>query len=114
MSPGRRTAHSTVRPLTARGMTDDARHARPGGQSMLRRALTVLAGAALLSGISIGTIAARGPAGPAYQTVTVGPYGGEPSIASDAQGHLYIATPSGGTITYLSGDRGKTWAQTTT
>src|SRR5436189_147330 len=57
---------------------------------------------------------ARSPAPPGYQTVTVGPYGGEPSIVSDPSGNLYIATPSGGTLTYRSGDRGRTWAQVTT
>jgi hypothetical protein len=51
---------------------------------------------------------------PQYQLVTVGPYGGEPSIVSDSLGALYETTPSGGTLLYRSTDSGKTWSQATT
>jgi hypothetical protein len=44
----------------------------------------------------------------------VGPYGGEPSIVSDSSGLLYDTTPSGGTLTYISSNRGTTWQQVTT
>jgi hypothetical protein len=55
-----------------------------------------------------------GAATPAYSLVNVGPYGGEPSIASSPQGVLYDTTPSGGTILYRSNNHGKTWVKTTT
>lgn len=73
----------------------------------------VLAAAALLGGVMIGGVAARSTA-PAYAVATVGAYGGEPSIASDSRGNLYDTTPSGGTITYLSTNRGQAWQQVTT
>jgi hypothetical protein len=81
---------------------------------MLRRILTPLACAAVISGFAAGATMARPPSAPGYTTADVGPYGGEPSAASDPSGRLYIATPQGGTLTYLSTDRGKTWTQTTT
>ena len=80
----------------------------------MRRTLFALATAALLSSALVGSVSGRSPSPPAYQLANVGPYGGEPSIVSDSNGNLYDATPSGGTLTYRSGDRGKTWAQTTT
>ena len=46
--------------------------------------------------------------------VTVGPYGGEPSLVSDRNGHLYDTTPQGGTLTYRSTDRGLDWTKVTT
>lgn len=46
---------------------------------------------------------------PGYNTVTVGAYGGEPSMASDSAGNLYESTPSGGTLTYRSTNSGRTW-----
>ena len=90
---------------------------------MSRRLATALVAAALISGSIAGSVSAKGGNGggggggggaPGYQVVNVGAYGGEPSIAADSAGHLYIATPSGGTITYLSSDRGKSWQQTAT
>src|SRR5204863_1339651 len=51
---------------------------------------------------------------PGYSLANVGPYGGEPSIVSDSVGQLYDTTPSGGTLTYTSTDRGKTWRPVTT
>ena len=73
---------------------------------------TILAGAAAIASGLLG--AAEAASTPAYQLVTVGAYGGEPSIASDTNGHLYETTPSGGTITYLSTNRGQRWSQVTT
>src|SRR5712691_10164827 len=59
-----------------------------------------------------GAVFAADP--PAYRLTDVGAYGGEPSIVSDRLGQLYDSTPSGGTITYTSTDRGATWNQVTT
>jgi hypothetical protein len=81
----------------------------------MRRVLLALAVVvALAATASVGAVTARSPITPAYQVVNVGAYGGEPSIVSDTSGRLYDTTPSGGTITYRSTDRGATWQQTTT
>ncbi len=80
----------------------------------MRRLLLVVAVAALVGPASVGDAVGRATSAPTYQVVNVGPYGGEPSTVSDTSGHLYVATPSGGTITYLSTDRGKTWRRVTT
>src|SRR5437867_4263477 len=80
----------------------------------MRRALLAVAAATLLSSALVGSVSGRSPSTPGYQLANVGPYGGEPSIVSDSNGNLYDATPSGGTLTYRSTDRGKTWTQTTT
>jgi len=81
---------------------------------MVRRALVVAATSLLLSSFLVMDAIARVPSAPGYAVVTVGAYGGEPSIASDANGRLYVATPEGGTITYLSADKGRSWTQVTT
>ncbi len=81
----------------------------------MRRVLLALAVVvALAATASVGAVTARSPIAPAYEVVNVGAYGGEPSIVSDTSGRLYDTTPSGGTITYRSTDRGATWQQTTT
>jgi hypothetical protein len=80
----------------------------------MRRVLTAVAVAALVVIGSVGSVTARSTSTPTYQIVNVGAYGGEPSIVSDTNGHLYDTTPSGGTITYLSTDRGQNWQQVTT
>src|SRR5947208_2401352 len=80
----------------------------------MKRPILSVATAALLLAASVGSASARPPSAPGYQVANVGAYGGEPSIVSDPSGRLYVATPQGGTITYLSTDRGKTWQQTTT
>src|SRR5437868_8129067 len=70
----------------------------------------------LLMVAAIGTTSASGkptPA-PAYKLATVGPYGGEPTIASSTKGELYDTTPSGGTLLYKSTNHGSTWSPTTT
>src|SRR5467141_381252 len=67
--------------------------------------------AAASLGVQTGGLAASSPG---YSLANVGPYGGEPSIISDSVGQLYDTTPSGGTLTYTSTDRGKTWAPVTT
>jgi len=64
--------------------------------------------------VVISSTAAQAASSPAYKVVNVGAYGGEPSIASDSLGQLYDATPSGGTITYTSTNKGTTWSQVTT
>ena len=56
------------------------------------------------------TLTASASTGPlAFDLRTVGKYGGEPSLVSDGNGALYMATPSGGTVNYVSTDQGKTW-----
>jgi hypothetical protein len=69
---------------------------------------SVVAGAV---GLSPGALAATPPG---YSLADVGAYGGEPSIISDNAGQLYDTTPSGGTVTYTSTNRGSTWRQVTT
>jgi hypothetical protein len=71
--------------------------------------LSLVAAASL--GVQTGGLAANSPG---YSLANVGPYGGEPSIVSDSVGQLYDTTPSGGTLTYTSTDRGKTWRPLTT
>jgi hypothetical protein len=51
---------------------------------------------------------------PAYKLANVGPYGGEPTIATNSKGELYDTTPSGGTLLYKSTNHGATWTKTTT
>ena len=80
----------------------------------MRRTVLAMASAALLATTLVGSVSARPPSAPGYQLANVGAYGGEPSLVSDSSGRLYDATPSGGTITYLSTDHGKTWQQVTT
>src|SRR6185369_3766257 len=80
----------------------------------MRRTVLAMASAALLATTLVGSVSARPPSAPGYQLANVGAYGGEPSIVSDTSGRLYDAVPNGGTITYLSTDRGKTWQQVTT
>ena len=80
-----------------------------------RSALLAAAGIASVVAAAIGLSPGALAASPLGYTVTnVGAYGGEPSIVSDTLGQLYIATPSGGTITYTSTDRGATWTRVTT
>ena len=81
---------------------------------MLRRTLAALAAAGLIAAVVGTAAAARPPTAPGYTLGNVGPYGGEPSIVSDTNGNLYDATPNGGTLTYRSGDKGRTWQQVTT
>jgi len=74
----------------------------------------VLGALAVLAAL-IGTTqpAGAGTTAPAFSVVNVGKYGGEPSMISDGKGTLYIATPSGGMVTYRSTDKGLTWQPTT-
>ncbi len=80
----------------------------------MRRVPTAVAAAVLVATAFVGGVIARSPNTPGYQVVNVGAYGGEPSIVSDTNGNLYDTTPSGGTITYRSSDRGRDWLQVTT
>jgi len=66
-------------------------------------------GASLTAGTSV---LAASP--PTFSIANVGAYGGEPSIVSDRAGRLYDTTPSGGTVTYTSTNRGAGWTQVTT
>jgi len=49
-----------------------------------------------------------------WSIANAGPFGGEPSLASDPKGVLYDMTPSGGMLTYRSTDHGRTWKPTAT
>jgi hypothetical protein len=80
----------------------------------MRRIPTAVAAAALVTSTFVGGVTARSTSTPGYQVANVGAYGGEPSIVSDTKGRLYEAVPNGGTITYLSTDRGASWQQVTT
>jgi hypothetical protein len=80
----------------------------------MKRSLLSLVSAAVIAAAAVSAASARPASPPGYQVANVGAYGGEPSIASDSAGHLYVTTPQGGTLTYLSSDRGKTWQQVTT
>src|SRR5206468_5141191 len=84
------------------------------GGSNMKRVLTAVAAATLVVTASVGDVTARPTGTPGYQVANVGAYGGEPSIVSDRNGRLYDAVPNGGTITYLSTDRGASWQQVTT
>src|SRR5439155_18975931 len=86
----------------------------PAGGSIMKRVLAAVAAAALVATAVVGGVTARSTSAPGYDVANVGAYGGEPSIVSDGRGNLYDTTPSGGTITYRSIDRGATWQQTTT
>src|SRR5438034_9681059 len=88
-----------------------------GGAEMnrARRGLLAIAGAASVVAAAVGSSPGALAAGaPGYSVVDVGAYGGEPSIISDNAGQLYDTTPSGGTITYTSTNRGASWRQVTT
>jgi len=83
------------------------------------RALPVVLGVIVL-GAAISVTSASGkpgpapaPAGPAYTLANVGPYGGEPTIATNTKGELYDTTPSGGLLLYKSTNHGSTWTPTT-
>jgi BNR/Asp-box repeat protein len=71
--------------------------------------------AALAGAAALGIVRPVGAnSSPSYSLATVGPYGGEPSIVSDSTGQLYDTTPSGGTLTYTSTNKGRTWSPVTT
>ena len=76
--------------------------------------LAAVAAAALFEAALVGSAPTAFASGPGYHVVTVGPYGGEPSLVSDRNGHLYDTTPQGGTLTYRSTDRGLDWTKVTT
>src|SRR5947199_3529684 len=84
--------------------------------SMRGRAIVRTLGAVgLLVGASFrAETGALASATPGYSLANVGAYGGEPSIVSDNLGQLYDTTPSGGTITYTSTNKGASWRQVTT
>ena len=71
--------------------------------------VVVAAAAVVIASTSAGAVTV-----PAYKIANVGAYGGEPSIVSDNLGQLYDTTPSGGTITYTSTNKGASWRQVTT
>ena len=113
---GRSVRHSHEGASQSHGRADrrTAIGRSPDGGSNMRRVPAVIAATALLVGVVAGGVSARAPSAPAYQVADVGAYGGEPSIVSDTKGVLYDTTPSGGTITYRSIDRGQSWQQVTT
>src|SRR5437660_2019274 len=74
----------------------------------------IVFGLGLVASASLGMQTGWAASSPGYSLANVGPYGGEPSIVADSLGQLYDTTPSGGTLTYTSTDRGKTWRAVTT
>src|SRR6476660_5888654 len=72
------------------------------------------AGLVLAAAVVGPTAGAGGNPAPSYKLANVGPFGGEPTIASNTKGELYDTTPSGGTLLYKSKDRGATWTKATT
>jgi hypothetical protein len=77
--------------------------------------IRIATGVCLVLGAAIGAqTGALASTTPGYSLANVGAYGGEPSIVSDSLGRLYDTTPSGGTITYTSTNKGATWTQVTT
>jgi hypothetical protein len=81
---------------------------------MRERARSLLSGLLVLTAALLLTPAGAGAAAPAYSLANVGPFGGEPTIASSPTGILYDTTPSGGTLLYRSKNHGKSWVKTTT
>src|SRR5256886_4829675 len=80
-----------------------------------RSVLLAAAGIASVVGAAIGlSPGVLGAQPPGYTVADVCACGGEPSLVADNLGQLYISTPSGGTITYTSTNRGATWTQVTT
>ena len=71
--------------------------------------LAVLAATGIVAAALSGGRATAAPGGIAFSVATLSKYGGEPSIVSDSKGVLYVATPSGGAVTYRSTDHGTTW-----
>src|SRR4029077_18802620 len=88
------------------------------------RNITVSGGLAMVTGVvgfagfygavAAGVASAKTSKPPAYSLATVGPFGGEPTIAANSKGELYDTTPSGGTVLYKSTNHGTTWTQATT
>src|SRR2546427_8649430 len=81
-----------------------SRRALPAGVGLVSLVVAAI-------GLAPGALAAPSPG---YRIADVGAYGGEPSIAADTLGQLYVTTPQGGTITYTSSDLGSNWRQVTT
>src|SRR5947199_1547346 len=78
------------------------------------RVLSSAAAVCALIGAALGVSPSVAATTPGYSLANVGAYGGEPSIVSDRLGRLYDTTPSGGTLTYTSTNRGATWSQVST
>src|SRR5438270_6809339 len=78
------------------------------------RVLSSAAAVWALIGAAVNVSPGVAATAPGYSLANVGAYGGEPSIVSDRLGRLYDTTPSGGTVTYTSTNKGATWSQVTT
>jgi hypothetical protein len=78
------------------------------------RALAVAATLCALAAVGATGASGKATSAPGYKLANVGPYGGEPTIASNTKGELYDTTPSGGTLLYKSTNHGSTWTQATT
>ena len=74
----------------------------------------MLAAGLLVCAVVIGPALGKTSPPPTYKLANVGPYGGEPDMASNTKGELYDTTPSGGTLLYKSTTHGSTWTPTTT
>ena len=83
--------------------------------SLRRKGWIALLGATALPAALLSSMTHAGAgSSPALSLSNIADYGGEPSLVSDSHGTLYAATPSGGTLTYRSTDKGATWQATTT
>ena len=77
----------------------------------LRAHALVLAITAAIAGALVASPGgAAADSGQSWNLVTVGAFGGEPSIASDPNGVLYETTPGGKAPVYRSTDDGQTWS----
>src|SRR6266700_765333 len=83
--------------------------------SVLRRGVFAVVGLGSIIAVAVSApVTVLGANTPGYSLANVGAYGGEPSIVSDSLRQLYDTTPSGGTITYTSTNKGSSWTQVTT
>src|SRR5947209_4950560 len=68
-----------------------------------------VSGACALAAVAVPGTAHAAPA-PAYNAVVAAPYGGEPSIASDNNGVIYVDSPSLGLQVFDSTNHGTSFA----
>jgi hypothetical protein len=93
------------------------RHARPLAVVAVLLTIVAVAATSASGRAAPGPKPAPTPAkakAPFYKLANVGPFGGEPTIATDGKGVLYDTTPSGGTLLYKSTNHGASWTKATT
>jgi len=72
------------------------------------RAPAIMLAVLAVAAIGLAQGASAKTSAPAYKLANVGPFGGEPTIATNIKGELYDTTPSGGTLLYKSTNHGST------